>query len=305
MDSNPGLWPCPRKTLSEARKSIVILDMDGTILNLNLNSDKVRHDVRKFFKSKGIENNFVPLLQNIEKELESKPELRDEVWEIIDQEEFEAARNATLVPGAMEFLEALDMPVALFTNNSIPAVHAALDHVGIPIDTFYAIEARESAASIKPSAEPLKRLISKAPPTGTCFFIGDHLYDMKSAIAHGDVVPMGLYKSREHRTELEKAGAWFSIASLNEALSFLNQPKIPLSLSLVVLAFNEEDTIREAIEDARRFCRTYVSDYELIVVDDGSADKHLNTFKMPIKAMSYSCATREIWEWAYRCMTVI
>ncbi len=45
------------------------------------------------------------------------------------------------------------------------------------------------------------------------------------------------------------------------------------TVSLVLLAYDEEDAIAEAISDCRRFCRARLADYEIIVVDDGSRDR--------------------------------
>src|SRR5262245_53224188 len=43
-------------------------------------------------------------------------------------------------------------------------------------------------------------------------------------------------------------------------------------LSLVIPAWNEQDTIRQAIQEAEAALRATVSDFEIIVVDDGSTD---------------------------------
>src|SRR5882724_6504140 len=45
------------------------------------------------------------------------------------------------------------------------------------------------------------------------------------------------------------------------------------SLSLVIPAYNEEAGIRQAIEEADQALSQLVRDYEIIVVDDGSADR--------------------------------
>jgi glycosyltransferase involved in cell wall biosynthesis len=45
------------------------------------------------------------------------------------------------------------------------------------------------------------------------------------------------------------------------------------SVSIVLLAWNEEDAITAAIEDCRAFAREHLADHEIIVVDDGSRDR--------------------------------
>jgi glycosyltransferase involved in cell wall biosynthesis len=45
-----------------------------------------------------------------------------------------------------------------------------------------------------------------------------------------------------------------------------------VSVSFVLLAYDEEESIAQAIADCRRFGRERLTDYEVIVVDDGSRD---------------------------------
>lgn len=45
-----------------------------------------------------------------------------------------------------------------------------------------------------------------------------------------------------------------------------------LSISFVLLAYNEQDSIADAIADCRGFAQTHASDYEILVVNDGSTD---------------------------------
>lgn len=44
------------------------------------------------------------------------------------------------------------------------------------------------------------------------------------------------------------------------------------TISFIILAYNEEDCITQAIDDCRAFGRAHCSDYEVLVVDDGSSD---------------------------------
>jgi dolichol-phosphate mannosyltransferase len=51
-----------------------------------------------------------------------------------------------------------------------------------------------------------------------------------------------------------------------------NVPASPYRLSLVLPAWNEQDTIRQAIEEAQAALSVAVAEHEIIVVDDGSTD---------------------------------
>ena len=44
------------------------------------------------------------------------------------------------------------------------------------------------------------------------------------------------------------------------------------SVSFILLAYNEANDIEQAIADCRLFARAHLTDYEIIVVDDGSTD---------------------------------
>ena len=51
------------------------------------------------------------------------------------------------------------------------------------------------------------------------------------------------------------------------------------SLSLVLPCFNEEENIAATVEDVARWMQEHVSDWEIIVVDDGSKDESANILK--------------------------
>jgi glycosyltransferase involved in cell wall biosynthesis len=47
----------------------------------------------------------------------------------------------------------------------------------------------------------------------------------------------------------------------------------PFSLSIALLACNEERSLAQVLEETLAFCRESLDDYEIIVVDDGSTDR--------------------------------
>lgn len=58
-------------------------------------------------------------------------------------------------------------------------------------------------------------------------------------------------------------------------------------LSLVIPAYNEEDTIRQAIREAATALDGIVSDYEILIVDDGSADRTAEIVRQ--ESATYPC----------------
>jgi dolichyl-phosphate beta-glucosyltransferase len=52
---------------------------------------------------------------------------------------------------------------------------------------------------------------------------------------------------------------------------------LPQSLSLIIPAFNEQQRLLSFLEPAHRFLKDHVSDFEILVVDDGSTDETVAT----------------------------
>lgn len=84
--------------------------------------------------------------------------------------------------------------------------------------------------------------------------------------------PIALLGDRGQASQYEQDGAVFFCEGLGEAAALVGLPWRDARLSVVLLAFNEEDSIERAIADARRFAKLAFSLYEIVVVDDGSQD---------------------------------
>lgn len=93
------------------------------------------------------------------------------------------------------------------------------------------------------------------------------------------LIPIGVAPSMAQRRKLD-ADAWFLARDLDELERLVVTPPAAFGLSVVLIAFNEEDAIRRAILDIRRFCQLFVPDYEIVVVDDGSTDQTLERAKL-------------------------
>lgn len=86
------------------------------------------------------------------------------------------------------------------------------------------------------------------------------------------VVPILLAGAADETALWQERGAWFVARDMGEATSLLTAPRLPNSLSVVLMAYNEAATIDSAIAEIRRFCQLYATGHEIIVVDDGSSD---------------------------------
>ncbi len=276
-------------------EKVIVVDMDSTLLRLNLNRPELRQRIRDEFLKVGVDRNFIPLFKQVEaacaelaeRNQEAAQRLRAHAWQLIDAAELKRATTATRCDGVESFLErCAGIPLALYSNNSRAAVVKALQHTDIGTERFFSIQAREAAASLKPAAEPLLKILAACEhPPKRLFMIGDQPYDIRAATStqrsiektaardeRCKVVSIGLRSTHENDRAMEKEGAAYLAVDLNEAADFVLTEPIQSSLSIVLLAYNEAATIAEAISETRAFCQHYVPNYEIIVVDDGSSD---------------------------------
>jgi Glycosyltransferases involved in cell wall biogenesis len=269
--------------------AVAILDMDGVLLDLHLDGARVRGEVNAILAAEGLSVDGQGLLSGIAAacaelragDAEAGARLATRLWAIIDEEEARCAQTCSIHPGARALLERLDgLPVALYTNNHHAAALAALGTVGIDSTRFFAIQARMGAASIKPAAAPVLNILARPEAAGAerVFLVGDHAADMGSGLAARQAAPgplmvaIGHAHSMAEVPRLQAAGADFVVTEVSEAADLIRASRSPHSLSMVLLAWNEEASIAAAVRDCRRVGRLWLSGYEIIVVDDGSSD---------------------------------
>ncbi len=145
--------------------SAIIFDFDGTLTKPYLDFDVIRHQI-------GFEG---PILEGIEK-LHGADRLRAE--KILDDHEWQAARNASLQDGAKEVVQqcrALGHPTAILTRNARPKVEHVLHRYGLLVDT---LRTREDSPT-KPSPEPIYSICEElgAIPEQS-WMVGDYLLDI-------------------------------------------------------------------------------------------------------------------------------
>jgi phosphoglycolate phosphatase-like HAD superfamily hydrolase len=275
-------------------ETLVVLDMDGVLLDLRVDVEALRAQIRRDLAAAGVDRECRPLLAAMDdatRELEGRDpaaaeRLRSTVWSRVDAAEAVAAPNARVRPSARALLERLGgTAVALYTNNGEAAARAALAAAGIDAGVFLRIFARAGAGSLKPSGRPIVDAIRAAGGgIRRVFMIGDTTHDMAAvrdaaarlagAAPEGapELIAIGMRKEPAADAALERAGADFLCADLDEAAGLVLAEPFLGSLSIVLVAYDEEATIAGAIGDVRRYCRRYAPDYEIVVVDDGSAD---------------------------------
>jgi phosphoglycolate phosphatase-like HAD superfamily hydrolase len=258
-------------------------------VDLHLDGAGVRREVNGILAPEGMSVDGQGLLSGIAaacaeigaRDAETGARLAARLWAVIDEDETRCAPTCSIHPGARALLQRLaGLPVALYTNNHHAAARIALRAVGIDPTRFFAIQARTGGASIKPAAAPVLAILAEPEAAGAerVFLVGDHAADMGSALAARQAAPgpvivaIGHAHSMAEVPRLEAAGADFVVSEVSEAADLICASHSPHTLSMVLLAWNEEKSIAAAVRDCRRVGRLWLSGYEIIVVDDGSSD---------------------------------
>ena len=166
----------------------VIFDMDGTITEPLLDFDRIRAEL-------DLEG---PILEALEKLPQAR---RKQGFEILENYEDQAARNATLNPGAqavLEQLRATHRSIGLVTRNSRRSVERVCQTHHL---SFEAIVTRQDGP-VKPDPFSLRRVchLLKVTPQES-MMVGDYLFDLLCAKAAG--VPAVLLATHENYQEFK------------------------------------------------------------------------------------------------------
>lgn len=271
------------------KKDLIILDLDETVLDMHLDGDAMRPHLLEIFKKQGFAPELNPLYLGIEQFFQSQnfsdpkiSALQDEVWSWIEDHELRCAQTKTTVmEGAQECLAQLKAAhMVIYSNNSIASIHAALKAVGLEKYPFYKIIGRTEKKSLKPGVRPLLEVIaSLAEQTDRMFYVGDSLPDaltvknLKTQLPKEKEVHFVMLNENVQKLyELEKQVPGLIGRNWFEIFPLLTTPKLPLSLSVVLLSFNESESVQKAIEDVKRIEQLYLDQTQTLVIDDGSTD---------------------------------
>jgi phosphoglycolate phosphatase-like HAD superfamily hydrolase len=106
--------------------AVAILDLDGVLVDLHLDTARVRREVGAILASAGMSLDGKGLFAEIDaaraelsaRDAEAGAALAARLWAVIDEEEARCAPACSIHPGARALLERLSgLPVALYTNN--------------------------------------------------------------------------------------------------------------------------------------------------------------------------------------------
>jgi len=216
----------------------VIFDLDGTLVEFNLDYKAMQGEVREYLTDIGVPTSLLSTKETIFEILKkaeiflqnsqssySLHKMRTEVLTIIDKYELEAARNTFLLPGVRETLrnlKRLNIRIGLFTLSGDKSVNFLFKRFKLE-NFFSVIVPRNKVNYVKPNPEHLKTALKilNVTPAET-IVIGDGITDITTA-KELNVKAIGLTTGISTKEQLIKYGANHIIASITELVPFIEK----------------------------------------------------------------------------------
>jgi HAD superfamily hydrolase (TIGR01549 family) len=231
------------KSSSETLMNVkaVVFDLDGTIVEFNLDYKSARAEVIQFLSNQGFPKSIFSLnetvfemLRKLEIYIRNHPmshidysELRKHVLTILEKYELESATSTRLVPGIFETLQTLKKMVfklGIFTVNSQKSTDYILSVFKLK-PFFEAVVTRDSVPDVKPNPIHLETVLKmlKAKPEET-LVVGDSVLDMKAA-QELKVYSVGVSTGVSSPEELTRVGIDCLITSPTDLIALIERLK--------------------------------------------------------------------------------
>ncbi len=216
----------------------VIFDLDGTIVDFNLDYKASRAEIIQLLIEEGFpksifstNDNLFDILSKAEIFLknhrkEKKVEkIKKSILSIAERYEMEAARTTSLIPGILEALKALKkmkLKLALFTVNGKNSVNHILRTFNLK-RYLDAVITRDDVLMVKPNPVHLKTALNalEVEPK-EAIVVGDSVWDMKSARAL-EVFAVGTTTGIASQHKLTNAGAHCIVSSPTDVITLVDQ----------------------------------------------------------------------------------
>jgi len=209
----------------------VVFDLDGTIVNFNLDYKTVRAEAIEFLTKQGFPRSIFSMNESVFETLKKMEihmrnhgkgereisKLRETVISVVEKHEIEAARSTDLLPGILDTLKTLremGLRLALFTVNGEKSTSHILR--ALKIGRFFdKVVTRDAVSMVKPNPSHLESALRmlKAKPE-EAVVVGDSVWDMKSA-QELKVVAVGVPTGVSTPEELSRAGAAYLISAVD------------------------------------------------------------------------------------------
>lgn len=212
----------------------VVFDLDGTLIEFNLDYKSARAEVIQLLGTRGFPQSLFSIkesvfemlkkvqiiMKNNTKDLKEFARLKEAVLALLEKYELKSASSTRLLSGAFETLKALrktGLKLALFTVNSQKSTNYILEALQLR-GFFDAVVTRESVPMVKPNPIHLETTLKalKVKPE-EALIVGDSVWDMKSAQELG-AFAVGTITGVSSPEELTRAGANCLISSLTDLI---------------------------------------------------------------------------------------
>lgn len=217
----------------------VIFDLDGTLVDFNIDYKAVRAEVRNFLARQGFPQSLFSLNESIFQMLK-KAEiylrnngasekringLRKEVFRIAEKHELDAAHTTILLPGAIETLKTIhkmQLKMGISTINSRKCTRYVLERFGIA-RFFNAVVTRDDVPEVKPNPVHVEAVLkSLGVNSRDTLMVGDWIGDLEAA-RELNLITVGLPTGFATAKELIEAGANYIITSLIDLPALIQQ----------------------------------------------------------------------------------
>jgi len=217
----------------------VVFDLDGTIVNFNLDYKAARAEVIEFLATQGfprslfsINESIFEMLKKVEVSMKNQgknqkefSKLKETVLTYLEKYELESASSTSLIPGILETLKALKqmkLKLALFTVNSKKSTNYILDTFHLK-GFFDAVVTRDSVPTVKPNPVHLETALKKLKVKPVeAIVVGDSISDMTSA-QELHVFAVGVTYGISTPEELTREGANCIISSPTDLIKLIEE----------------------------------------------------------------------------------
>jgi HAD superfamily hydrolase (TIGR01549 family) len=216
-----------------------VFDLDGTIVNFNLEYKSARADVIQFLSNHGFPQSIFSINESVFEMLKKVeiytrnhriaekdyPRLKRDVLAILEKYELESAKSTQLVPGILETLQALrkmKLKLGIFTVNGQKSTSQTLTTFLLK-PFFKAVVTRDSVPVVKPDPSHLETTLkSLGVKPEEAIVVGDSVWDMKTA-KELKVFAVGASTGIATPEELTSAGADCLISSPTDLIPLVEK----------------------------------------------------------------------------------
>jgi len=216
----------------------VVFDLDGTVVEFNLDYKRLRSDVITFLNNLGLPSSVFSmsdrmtsivekaerLMANTGKSKEEIREMKRKIFSKVDQYEMAAARTTHMFPSVIPTLKLLkerELKMGIFTLNGRRQTEYLLERFHLE-KFFDAVVAREDTRKVKPNPEHLEavlRMLDSQPKE--TIVVGDSDTDMRCAAQLG-AIAVCFANERTPINHLISAGANYIITSFADLLALVS-----------------------------------------------------------------------------------